>query len=297
MLTVQDAPIEAARGPQTGVEKIAGLIDAVLKQSGSPHLMAIGIGSTGPVDRERGAIQNPYTLPTWEDVDIVSPLAQRFHAAMTLENDADVAALGEAWLGAGRGLQRMAQVTVGTGIGVAFILEGQIYRGMGGLHAEGGHMLLDPQGPECYCGGRGCWEVLAAGPAMERTAREAVAARGGALLQMAGGKIENITGRMLVTAARQGDAVALDVIRRVGEYTAMGIINLIMTFLPDGVVLGGGVMKEYDLFQPIISAAIARHNVMAPSTQVKILQTQLQGQAGVLGAARAALNLLSDKQA
>ena len=120
----------------------------------------------------RGTINNPYTLPTWEDVPIVDFLVDRFGVPVSLENDADAAALGEYWQGAGRDVQRLCAVTVGTGIGTAYILHGKIVRGNGGWHPEGGHMIIDPSGPQCYCGAKGCWESLASGSAIALFARE-----------------------------------------------------------------------------------------------------------------------------
>ena len=187
----QECPIEARQGPQAGVEKIAGLITRVADEAGG-RLQAIGIGSTGPVDRDLGAIQNPYTLPTWENVNIVKLLRERFHVPVTIENDADAAALGESWMGAGRGLSRLCMVTIGTGVGTAFIYDGSIYRGVGGAHCEGGHMILDPSGPECYCGAKGCWESLASGTAIGAYAREQAASHPTLMMELAGGDPERI---------------------------------------------------------------------------------------------------------
>ena len=122
----------------------------------------------------RGLILNPGTLPGWVDVPIADYLAERFQAPACLENDADAAALGEYWMGAGRGVSRLYAVTVGTGIGTACILDGGVYRGQNGFHPEGGHQIVDPTGPECYCGGKGCWESWASGTAIADAARRAL---------------------------------------------------------------------------------------------------------------------------
>jgi glucokinase len=116
----RDIPIEARLGPEAGLGRIIRLIEQVSEDAGI-NPVAIGIGATGPVDRLRGVIQNPYTLPTWDDVDITGPLRDHFGIPVVLENDADAAALGEAWIGAGCGQPRMLMITVGTGIGTAFI--------------------------------------------------------------------------------------------------------------------------------------------------------------------------------
>jgi glucokinase len=291
LLGWQTAPIRATEGPAAGVERILLLIESLLASlPGETHLLGIGMGSTGPLDRERGLIQNPYTLPGWADVDVLSPIWARFNVPVTLENDADVAALGEAWVGAGRGMKRLAAVTVGTGIGFAMIIDGQIYRGMDGVHPEGGHMLIDPAGPECYCGAHGCWEVLVAGPAIGRLASEMAAELGGQMLALANGDPAKVNARTLIAAARQGDPTALAAVDRVARYLGIGLLNIMLIFYPDGIVLSGGVMEEYDLFAPGIQAVIAAQHGMVPAERVQILQTRLNGQSGVLGAARAILN-------
>ena len=291
LLTAREAPIEAARGPQLGLTRIMDLIDGVQTECGDAPLLGIGIGCTGPVDREHGMVQNPYTLPTWENVDILRPLTERYRVPATLENDADAAALGEAWMGAGKGVERLAAVTVGTGIGTAFIYRGQIYRGFEGYHGEGGHILLDPNGPECYCGARGCWEMLAAGPAIALQAREVAAAEPTRMLDLAGGELDKITAFHLAQAAREGDPAALRLAERIATYLAWGMVNLITLLMPDCVVLGGGVIESFDVFEPTFRRVLYRHNVMAPIERVRIERARLGSRAGMLGAARAILNL------
>ncbi|MHB1481255.1 MAG: ROK family protein [Bellilinea sp.] len=294
LLASDKTPIKAQRGPQYGLERIINLIEQVRANAGGAPLLGIGVGSTGPINREHGRVQNPYTLPTWENVNILDPLRGHFGVPAVLENDADVAALGEAWLGAGRGVERLAAVTVGTGIGTAFIYRGQIYRGFGGHHGEGGHMLLDPDGPECYCGGRGCWEMLAAGPAIGRLAREAAEREPSLMLELAGGDLQKISASHMVTAAHQGDPAALKVADQVGVYLAWGMVNLVALLMPECVVLSGGVMEAFKLFEPAFKRVFYRHNIMAPVEQIKIVHAQLGSQAGILGAARAILNHIEE---
>lgn len=288
-------PIKARRGPEYGLARITESIQKVLSQIDEVHLLGIGVGSTGPIDREHGMVQNPYTLPTWENVNILDPLRKHFGVQAVLENDADVAALGEAWVGAGRGVERLAAVTVGTGIGTSFIFQGKIYRGFGEHHGEGGHMLLDPNGPECYCGGRGCWESLASGSAINRMARESARLHPESLmLSLAGGDLNKVVSHHMVAAARQGDAVALQMADQIGVYMAWGMVNLVSLLMPECVVLSGGVMEAFPLFEPAFRRVFYRHNVMAPIEDVKITHAQLGSQAGILGAARAILNHIGE---
>jgi glucokinase len=288
LIASQECPIEAQQGPQAGLEKIAGLITCVADEAGG-RLQAIGIGSTGPVDRALGAIQNPYTLPTWENVNIVDLLRERFHVPVTIENDADAAALGESWMGAGRGLRRLCMVTVGTGVGTAFIYDGRIYRGVGEAHCEGGHMIHDPSGPECYCGAKGCWESLVSGTAIGSYAREQAASRPTLMTDLAGGDLDRIDAATVAEAARRGDPLAAGMVDRAAEYIALGLVNLIVLFLPDGIVLTGGVMRSFDLMEARIRSVISRHNILSPVDKVALRLADLGQRAGMIGAARAAM--------
>ena len=286
LLAVSQAPIEAHLGAQAGLARIIAVIEKTLRKCGNGHLLGIGFGATGPVDRQLGAIQNPYTLPGWENVPVVAPLSEHFGVPVRLENDADVAALGEYWAGAGKGVRRLYAITLGTGIGTALIYDGQIYRGLDGSHPDGGHQIIDPTGPACYCGANGCWESLAAGPAIARQAREILLAfPSSRVLDLAHGDPNRIDAQMVALAAREGDALGRAVIEKAAWYFSLGLVNIITLFVPEMIVLSGGVMKSAGLFMPAVEAAVNAHNIMVPASQVRILPAQLGDQAGMIGAA------------
>lgn len=282
LLSRASMPTEAERGFEDGLQRITVLVRRVLDEAhvGLADLRAIGIGCAGPVDPVAGTIDNPYTLPTWDGVNIVAPLHATYGIPVALENDADAAAMGEYWLGAGRGGRVVVMVTVGTGVGGGAIIEGRIYRGTGGAHPEIGHLALDPEGPACYCGICGCWESIASGPAMAEAAAR----------QMPGEAAGPMTGERVVSLARSGDPVARSIVERAAQATARGVFSLINLYLPDIVVLGGGVMDAYDLFEPAILALAAR-DTMAPVDRIAIRKAVLGNDAGLLGAARIALDL------
>jgi len=285
ILAMGETTIQASEGPNAGLGRISALINHLVAETGT-SLLGIGIGSTGPLDLERGAIQNPYTLPGWEDVPITAHLQGIFNVPVQLENDADAAALGEYWCGAGQNVARLMAVTVGTGIGTSLIQKGQIYRGINNCHPEGGHIILDPSGPLCYCGANGCWEVLAAGPAISEQARQAALRHPESLmLALAHGKIDQIDSLTAASAARQQDPAACEVINRAARYMAQGIVNLINAFAPDTLVLSGGVMKSADLFLPEIRQFVHRNNRMVPADSIQIVLARLGYYAGITGAA------------
>jgi glucokinase len=278
-------PTDADRGFDDGLRRIMALIDRVLDRTRGARdaLEAIGIGCAGPVNPTTGTIDNPYTLPTWDGVNIVAPLRTAYGVPVALENDADAAAMGECWLGAGRGGHTVVMVTLGTGIGGGLIIDGQIYRGVGGSSPEVGHLSIDPSGPECYCGMRGCWESLASGPAMADAARRMMPER----------SPESISGASVVADARAGDPVARAVVDRAAAATARGVSTLLNLYVPDVVVLGGGVMDAYDMFEPAIRALVAR-NTMVPVDRITICRAALGNDAGLVGAGRIAWNCRTD---
>lgn len=284
MLAMGETPIEAARGPEFGLQKMQRLIEKVCSDPGPGTLAGIGIGSTGPVYPLEGIINNPFTLPTWENVHIRDWMEKAFHVPVTLENDADVAALGEYWQGAGQDSRRLYAVTVGTGVGTALILDGEIYRGLDGAHPEGGHMLLDPAGPLCYCSAHGCWESLCAGPAIERQARQADLV-GSLLLDMVAGDRDRIEARLVFEAARQGDAAAQAIVDTFTKYMIRGLLNVCILFVPEVIVLSGGVMRSTDLFLPRLEQALQAYTLMVPADRVKIMPARLGYYAGLYGAA------------
>jgi glucokinase len=284
MVAIRETPIEAERGPEAGLKKIQEVIEQLWTESEADALVGIGIGSTGPIDPICGIINNPFTLPTWENVRVFDWMENAFGVPVVLENDADVAALGEYWKGAGQSIRQLYAVTVGTGIGPALILNGEIYRGLDGAHPEGGHMVLDPSGPLCYCKTYGCWESLCSGPALERQARDADLT-GSRLLEMVGGKKNELKAQMIFEAARMGDDIAVSILDLFTKYFIQGILNVCTVFLPEVIVLSGGVMRSADLFMPRLMKAMQSYTEMVPAHRVQIIPAQLGYYAGLYGAA------------
>lgn len=281
-------PILAAQGPEKGIARICNLIDEVIAHTGlQPG--AIGIGATGLIDLDRGAIINPWTLPTWDDVVITTPLNQRFGIPVWVENDADAAALGENWVGGGAGYRHITMFTYGTGVGTANIIDGQIYRGHKKTHTEGGHLPIDPNGPQCFCGGNGCLESLLTGPGIANIAQTRLATIHSVILEMANNKIEDVTSEMVFEAARNGDPLGQQIVRETGRYMGLGIVAFMWVLMPDCVVLGGGIIREYDMFKDEVERVVAQHSHVYPLTELPIKVAKLGQLAGVIGGARSAM--------
>jgi glucokinase len=281
----EQTPTAAADGFEAAMTKVASLLERVCSRTGTP-MQGIGIGCTGPVDPFTGEIGVVDFLPGWQGCNPVSDLSKRFKLDVAMENDADAAALAEARWGAGRGKGTLIYVTVGTGIGGGIVVNQVLYRGAGGAHPELGHHVIDDSGPPCSCGARGCWEVLARGPAMaQRVLSEAphdYPYR------------DALTAETVCMLARQGDPIAIREVAREGRYLGIGVANLVTLFAPEVVVLGGGVMSSADLFLPAIHASVQRSCGLIPTDRVEVVTSSLGGDAPLIGAAGVWLQRMAD---
>lgn len=276
VLSRMEAPTDPNRYSD-GIELIAHMLRKTAQRSGT-ELSGIGIGSTGPVDPMGGKFGDVDFLPGWRGKSPVKDLTQIFSVSVALENDGDAAALAEAGWGAGRNRSRLIYVTVGTGIGGGIVLDGKLYRGVDGAHPEVGHHVIDPAGPACSCGFHGCWESLAAGPAMVAWF-EAHAPAGHA-------HRDGITAKRICELAQEGDAVALRAVEHESYYLALGLANLINLFTPDAIVLGGSVMKSAEIFLPRIREVIRSGCRFVPGEKTQLTLASLGEDTNLIGAAR-----------
>lgn len=265
---------EAALGFERAVDRLTQAIRHVLTTSPGAGLAGIGIGCAGPVNPTLGLINNPFTLPGWNRCDIVTPLQEQFGVPVFLENDADAAALGECWLGAGQGKDPVVMLTLGTGVGGAAVVAGAIHRGVRGEHPELGHIPVQDDGPACYCGLTGCLESVASGTAIGAAGRECGLADAPAVF----------------AAAQAGQPDAQAIVESACRAVARGAWTLCHTFLPQRIVLGGGIMEDhFDLF------ASAARRLLSTATQfshdaVDIVPADLGNEAGLVGAAARVLH-------
>ena len=205
-------PMTVTSDAQTGLSAVLAAIHEVLQDSSSDRVRGIGICSPGPLDPKRGVVINPPNLPCWRNFELAEEVRKVYSVPVKVDNDANAAALAEVLWGAGQGYGNVFYATVGTGIGSGMILDGKIFHGRTGAAAEAGHMGIDYNGPLCPCGKRGCIEVLASGPGIARRARQKVASHPeSALLKLAGGNVEAVTGEMVNQAYQAADPIAREV--------------------------------------------------------------------------------------
>lgn len=296
LLSREDMPTASQNGVEDGLRRISAMITRLISDAAVARheIGGVGIGSTGPLDSGMGVIKNPYNLPGWDEFPIVDHIQTTLHYPAVLIGDCDAAVLGEAWQGAGRGWRNIVYITVGTGIGGGVIIDGKLYRPIGSAAVEIGHHTLDMHGTKCYCGANGCWEVLASAPAIVRRAKVAFvgAPDDSPLMRLVGGDLDQITAERVSIAASQGDPIAQAQVNETATIMGVGITNVMNIFGPEVVILGGGVMKGWSLFEPIASQIIAARESVVPLHLIKLVRAKLGLSAGVTGAAKAMIDMI-----
>lgn len=249
----------ADQGPDAVIQRIESAVRQAAGEAWA-DVDAIGIVAPGPLDPWLGVILEAPNLPGWEDLPLKDRLSSSLSRPVVVGNDANLAALAEQRFGAGQGKRHMIYITVSTGIGGGVIIDNKLLLGVRGLAAEVGHMTLEPHGPACTCGNRGCLEALASGPAIARDARDRIAAgQASSILTLAGGDLQHIMAELVGRAATHGDPLAIELLQQAGFYIGLGIVNLMNLFNPGIIVVGGGVSRVGDLlFDPIRQTVQAR---------------------------------------
>jgi glucokinase len=236
------------------------------KYRGDAQLLGVGIGVPGIIDLHTGMVRESPNLPGWSDYPVRNEIEKRLQAPVTLENDANVAALGEKWLGAGRHVGDMAMLTLGTGVGGGVILNGKIWHGMTGMAGEFGHITVEPSGQTCGCGNRGCLEQYASATAVVRMAREAIAACDAPALAKVASSDAEFNAKEIYNLAIQGDESAKKIFRQVGR--ALGIVlgGLINGLNLEMYVIGGGASSAWEAFSPSIFEELRLRSMVYAAT-------------------------------
>jgi glucokinase len=269
---------------------VAQVVDDLDRALGAPTAAPVGVGPPGMVDRQ-GRLCFAPNLRQADGVDWTDLIGDRLPGRrIVIENDANLAVLAEHRLGAARGYRDVVMVTLGTGIGGGIVLGGRVQVGSAGFAGEIGHMVVDPAGPPCPCGRRGCWERFASGAGLGLLAREAaLAGRLGEVVRLAGGDPESVRGEDVSAAAAAGDPAARRVIEEVGWWVGFGLANLAAVLDPECFVLGGGVAQAGDL---LVDAARATFGELVEGGERRplavIVPAAFGERAGAVGAALAA---------
>jgi glucokinase len=271
-------------------EIVRALIDAVhaCESSASEQggaITAVSVVVPGTVNVADGVVVKAPNVPCLDGFRLAAALESELEWPVILENDANAAAIGELWRGAGQGYRTLICVTLGTGVGGGIILDGKLWRGVDGSAAEIGHIGVDPfAGVPCTCGSRGCLEVYASATAIVRMTREARPRYPNSILH----NTEDLTSQKVYQAGKEGDELAIEVFRRMGVYLGIGLASLINVLNPEIVVIGGGLSNGWDLFEKHMHQQVLERAFPIPARRVKIVRAQCGDDAGLLGAAKLA---------
>lgn len=284
-------PIDIKDGPEVCLAKADQNLRQLLEEQMLPisHLSAIGIGVPGPVITEAGMVIAPPIMPGWDRYPIRTRLEKMWEHPVTLNNDAELGALGEWAYGAGRGEKNIAYIKVGSGIGAGLILNQQIYGGTMGAAGEIGHLTIDENGPLCDCGNHGCLEAYAGGHAIAKQGQSL--ARSGKRTLLADIPVEKITAYEVAEAAKQGDLYAQEILRKAGTHVGIAIAGLINLFNPSVVIIGGGVAQVGDIITAPIRQAVRERAMHASEQSVRITTGMLGRRSVLIGATVQAVNV------
>lgn len=289
LLTTAKTPLEWST-EAAFIQTLAELSAAAAAEAQIPKekICAVGMGVPGAVDSEKGEIINTCNIPI-SHLSIAKEFRKFWDIPVFLDNDANCAALGEYYAGAGKGCKNLVVITLGTGVGAGIILNGALLHGVNGTAGEAGHMVIVPGGEPCPCGRKGCWEQYSSASALKRMTVAAMQAHPeSALWAHCEGDLANVSGRSAFLVAREsGDAAAQAVCGEFISYLALGITNLVNLLQPDMICIGGGVSNEEDaaLLHPL-QEIVARERFSGGTDCVtQIVKAKLGNDAGIIGAA------------
>lgn len=289
-------PASVKDGPIKILGRACSLLERLLSENAlSPDKMdGIGIGVPGPVDFSAGTVVSPPIMPGWDCYPIIQTVQQWFPSAnVVVDNDVNVMALGELSQGAARGVDNLIFVKIGTGIGAGIICEGRIYRGSSGCAGDIGHICVNKSGPLCHCGNKGCLETVAAGPAIaERALLAARAGQSTILMEHYEKNGQVLHAEDVGEAAREGDALATEVIRESGQLVGDVLASLVNFYNPDMIVIGGGVSNLGNLLLSTIRQAVISRSLPLATRNLQIVFSDIGSDAGIFGAVNLALNYI-----
>lgn len=289
---VLDRHKEATHAADGWEKVVTRLIENIKQQSESAvgrgfDVAAVGVGAPGVIQADKGVVVKSPNFPDWNNLPLKDLLEKKLGIPVFLENDANAAALGEQWRGAGRGITSMILLTLGTGVGGGIILDNKIWHGADGMAGEIGHMTLIPDGRPCTCGNTGCLEMYSSARGIVQSYREALAKTSGRFPD----QMQQISSEQVYEAAGKGNEIALRVMTDMGRMLGIGIASLINIFNPERIVVGGGVKAAWPLFIGATREEIIKRAFEVPAKRTEIVPSELGDDAGMVGAAAVALEL------
>lgn len=295
LIKKESVPTADEGGQEQFIETIVSL--AAILGSAVPAVASIGIGIAGVLDAKRTTLLESPNLPRLHELQLKQMLESKISVPVLLENDANCAALGELWAGAGRGVSNFLFFTLGTGIGSGLILNGRLWTGEQGKAGEFGHIIVNPLGALCACGKQGCLEAHASGSAITRMACEALARGDASSLQsLYRESSDALTPERIYLEARNGDVLCNAVYREAAQYLAIGIANVNNLLDIHTFIIGGGVSKAMHLVETYLLEEVTKRVFEVSRERIRISVSQLGNDAGVYGAGYMALHGLSQQE-
>ena len=275
----------AERGAKRVIDDIVDCVIECLSEASS-QAAAAGIGVAGQVDADAGIVRTAPNLG-WTDVPLQEQLETALDLPVSIANDVRAITWAVWQHGAGRGVDDLVVMFVGTGIGGGVVSGGHVLEGHQGIAGELGHRPIAPHGRSCHCPNEGCWEAYAGGWAIAERARDAVRStpEAGTALRSRAGSIEDITGRTVHAAYNDGDPLAIDLVNATGEYLGIGLIGVVNAFNPTRIVLGGGVIEGHPAYVEKVRHIVGERALTVATDELEIVRSELGGGAGVVGAA------------
>lgn len=268
------------------IEDIAQNCQNLIEKQGitKEDINSVGVGCPGLCDIENGILQYSNNL-NYKNVNIRKEIQKYYDVPVYIENDANCAAFGEVICGAAVGRKNVILVTLGTGVGAGFYLDGKIFSGTNNGGGEAGHMVIVAEGEMCTCGRKGCWEAYASATALKREGRIAAAKYpNGEIFKLVEGNIKLIDAKTVFEAHAKGDEVAIGIIEQYIKYVAIGLVNLVNIFQPEAIVIGGGICAQGDvILKPV--REILNDRVYGGKLLSEVLVAKLGSDAGIVGAA------------
>lgn len=295
VLARQRVPTRPAEGPGAVISRMAEVSTALLeglRGPGAPQVLGVGIGAPGLIRSAAGTVAFSPNLPGWREVELGRQVADRLGLPVLVDNEARVQALAEMWFGLGSGVENLIALETGIGIGAGIVIDGHLYRGVSSSAGEVGHTTIDPLGPPCACGNKGCWEAMASTGALCSLIKDALWRGEVSILNdWLGGNLEQLTLEHVVRAVQAGDALAYRyAVTEMGRRLGLGIANLVNIFNPERVVIHGEIT---DLGEPLLAEirqTVAARALDLPGRRVDIRLSELGRDAGVIGAATLLIN-------
>jgi glucokinase len=279
--------------PDKIIDRITAETMAVMAPD-KKRFLGIGMGVPGPVDYKKGIVYNLTNVKGWKRFPLRDVLADRFGMPVFVDNDANAACIGEAKWGAGKGYSYIVCITLGSGVGTAVMIDGDVYRGRGFSAAEMGHICIDKHGPRCNCGSNGCIETFAGNSYLvKRVIKDLKSGKRSSLLRLANGRYSDITPRLIDEAAKKGDAFSMGVWKELGEDIGIGLSGIVNTFNPEIIVIGGGLSRAGSKLFTSIRKTVHARAMQVFARDLKIKQARFIEDAGTVGAAALVLEGVS----